>query len=81
MKHLLKKSLKSFLVELVVYSGLVLVYYALVLHFLGNSLLQLYLHDRRVYSALALALIVGQGLLLEGVTRLLLAWITPARED
>jgi hypothetical protein len=81
MKHQIRKSLKPFLLELIVYAVLVTMYYELVLHFLGNGLQHLYQHDRRFYAALGLGLIVGQGFLLEAVTRLLLTWITPRTED
>ena len=81
MKYQIGKSLKPFLLELVVYAVLVTAYYALVLHFLGNSLQHVYQHDRRLYAALALGLIVGQGFLLEVITRLLLAFMMPRMED
>jgi hypothetical protein len=74
-------ALKPFLVELAVYGLLVTVYYFFVLHLLGNGLQNLYQHDRRYYAALSLGLIIGQGLLLEILTRLLLGWLTPRREN
>ena len=76
-----KLALKSFLFELVVYAVLVAAYYLFVLHFLGHSLQQLYQQDRRLYAGLALVLIIAQGLLLEILTRLLLAWIKPRAEE
>lgn len=81
MKHQLRKSVKPFLLELLVYTALIVAYYFLVLHFLGDGLQQLYQQERRVYAALALGLIVGQGLLLELLTRALLGWIAPRTED
>lgn len=81
MKPKLTSWLKSFLLELLVYAVLVTGYYFLVLHFLGNSLKQLYDHNRGFYAGLALVLIIGQGLLLEVLTRQLLAWIRPDTED
>ena len=81
MKHSVRVSLKSFLLEVIVYAALIAIYYLAVLHFLGDFLVHLYRHDRRVYAALALGLIVGQGLLLELLTRLLLSWIAPRTED
>lgn len=80
MKYQLK-SLKPFLLELCVYAVLIVAYYFLVLHFLGDGLQRLYQQERRVYAALALGLIVGQGLLLELLTRTLLGWIAPRTED
>jgi hypothetical protein len=81
MKRQIARSLKPFLLEFVVYAALITVYYLLVLHLLGNRLAQIYQQDKRFYAFLALGLIVGQGFLLETLTRLLLAWITPRRED
>ena len=80
MKKNLGNSIKSFLVELVLYGVLVTAYYFLVLHFLGNWLHELFQTNRRMYAAVALGLIIGQGLLLEILTRLLLSWITPRTE-
>lgn len=81
MKHHIRRLLKPFVLELIVYAILVTLYNILVLHFLGNHLLHIYQHDRRIYSVLALGLIVGQGFLLETFTRLLLGWITLRTED
>lgn len=69
------------MLEALVYAALVAVYYLLVLQLLGNALEHLYQYDRRVYAALALGLIVAQGLLLEVLTRLLLSWIAPRTEE
>lgn len=70
----------SFLLELIVYAALVAGYYFLVLHFLGGWLDHLFHNGRRTYAAVALGLIVGQGFLLENLTRLLLSWVKPRRE-
>jgi hypothetical protein len=70
-----------FVLEMLLYAGLVAGYYFLVLHFLGNSLKDLFDHQRHLYAALALALIIGQGLLLEVLTRVLLSWIEPRTDD
>ena len=81
MKHQLKKSLASFALEFLVYAVLVTIYYLAVLHLLGHQLKDLFDHDRRLYAGTSLGLIVGQGLLLEVLTRALLAWIKPQGED
>jgi hypothetical protein len=81
MKRRIRKTLKSFLLEIVLYSALVALYYAFVLHYLGDDLNHIFLHNRKLYAGLALGLIVGQGFLLEALTRLLLAWIQPRSED
>ena len=66
---------KSFVVELVVYTLLVTVYFFPVLHFLGAWLKPLFDHERRVYAVAALALMLGQGVLLEMLTTWLLRLI------
>jgi hypothetical protein len=71
---------KSFSVELVVYAALVLAYFFLVLHFLGNWLYHLFREERKTYAAMALLLIIGQGFLLENVTRALLGLIRGKKE-
>lgn len=81
MNREVKGSLKSFLVELVVYSALVLGYFLLVQNFLADWIAHVYQGDRRVYAAAALALIVGQGIALELLTAALFALIKPRMED
>ncbi len=81
MKKAHRNSLLSYLVELAVYAGLVAVYFLAVLHFLGGWLYGLFEGDRRLYAVLALLLIIGQGFLLEAVTRLLLGWIRLRLEE
>jgi len=66
-----------FVLELFLYAALIAGYYFLVLHFLGPTLKDLYDHQRRLYAGLALGLIIGQGFLLEILTRGLLSWISP----
>ncbi len=80
MKPQLENSLRSFLVEFIVYAALVTGYYLLVLHLLGDWLHRLFLKERDLYAVLALGLIIGQGLLLEFFTRALLAWLKPRTE-
>ena len=79
MQRKIGSSLGWFLVEVLLYTGLVTGYYFLVLRFLGQWLAELYRTDRRVYAAIALALIIGQGFLLEVLTRVLLGRIQPRR--
>jgi len=80
MKREAKVSLKSFIIELFVYAALVVGYFFLVLNLLGPWLHHIYDQDRKLYAAVALLLIICQGVVLEAVTRLLLAWITPRLE-
>jgi hypothetical protein len=72
MKKEAASTFKAFAVELVIYAVLVVAYFFLVLHFLGEWLHQLQLHHRYAYAGVALVLIVGQAVLLENVTTLLL---------
>jgi hypothetical protein len=74
-----KSSLKSFLVELVVYAGLVTAYFLLVLNFLGPWLKQIFTYNRRIYAGVALGLIICQGFVLEALTRFLLESIKRGR--
>jgi len=76
-----KSSLISFCVELLIYAALVIAYYFLVLHLLGDWLQRLFEHERKLYAAIALGLIICQGLILEVFTRLMLAFIKPRTED
>jgi glycerol uptake facilitator-like aquaporin len=68
-------SLKSFLVELVIYATLVIAYFFLVLHFLGDWLKWLHDNHTKSYAAVALVLIVLQGMALEAFTTALLRFI------
>ncbi len=81
MEKELRTSLKSFSLELAVYAAMVAVYYFLVLEFLGEWLHHMFEHDRRLYAMLALLLIIAQGVVLESLTRWLLAWLKPRKED
>jgi hypothetical protein len=72
MKKDTARTLRAFLIELVVYSILVVTYFFFVLHFLGRWLLPLYQHHRVFYAMAALFLILGQAVLLEILTTFLL---------
>ena len=63
-----------FLVEVGVYGLLVTAYFFLVLHFLGGALRYLFQTNRTTYAVVALTLIVGQGVLLEALTRALIGF-------
>jgi hypothetical protein len=72
MKKETAKTLRAFAIELTVYALLVTAYFFLVLHLLGPALLQLELHHRYTYAAVAILLIITQAVVLENVTTLLL---------
>lgn len=73
--------LRAFFLELIVYSALVAAYYFLVLHFLGHWLFRIFTQHRGFYAAVALGLIIGQGFLLEMLTRFLLSWVKAPTEE
>ena len=81
MNREVKSSLKSFVVELIVYAALVFGYFFLVLKFLEGWLYHIFKDERRLYAVLALGLIVCQGIVLEVLTRGLLALIKPRMEN
>jgi NADH:ubiquinone oxidoreductase subunit H len=72
---------KSFLIELGVYAVLVVIYFLLVLEFLGGWLAELFKHERQLYAVVALALMLGQGVVLEMLTTFLLSFIRSRSED
>jgi hypothetical protein len=72
MKSETRKTLWAFLIELAIYAVLVVGYFFLVLHFLGGWLYQLEIHHRYTYAGVAILLIIGQAVVLENVTTLLL---------
>jgi hypothetical protein len=72
MKKEAATTLRAFLIELVLYGFLIVVYFFLVLHFLGDWLYQLEAHHRTPYAFVAILLIIGQAVVLESVTTLLL---------
>ena len=68
-------SLKSFLIELAVYAVFVVVYFLLVLHFLGGWFKDLSDHHRWGYAAAGLAAVLAQAAVLEIITTGLLRFI------
>jgi len=68
MKSDTRKTLYSFLGELVVYGILVTAYFFLVLHFLGGWLAHLNKENVKLYSLACIGLIIGQAVVLEWVT-------------
>ena len=64
--------MRNFLIELLVYGTLVVGYFLVVLRLLNDYLTNLFLNDLVLYAFLALALIVAQGVFLDGLTSFLL---------
>jgi hypothetical protein len=75
MKKEAAKTFQAFLIELAIYAVLVVAYFFLVLHFLGNGLRQLEVHHRYIYGLVAILLIIGQAVVLENVTTFLMRMI------
>ena len=76
-----RRTLRAFALELVLYAGLVVVYFFAVLHFLGGWLLQLETQHIRVYAVVAILLIIGQAVVLESVTTGLLRLLRGGRSE
>ena len=72
MKKETAKTLRAFLIELAFYAVLVVGYFFVVLHFLGEGLHQLENRHRYTYAGVAILLIIGQAVVLESVTTFLL---------
>lgn len=66
------KTFRAFLIELAVYTVLVIAYFFLVLHFLAGRLHDIESHHRYTYAAACIFLIIGQAILLQYVTTYLL---------
>ena len=71
MKADTRKTLWSFLIELLIYTFGITVYFFLVLHFLGSWLERLGKENIKLYAVVAISLIIGQAVLLEWVTTFL----------
>jgi hypothetical protein len=71
MKKQAAKSLRVFAIELAVYAVLVICYFFLVLHLLGEWLYRLETQHRFTYAGVAILLIAGQAVVLDTVTTLL----------
>jgi hypothetical protein len=64
--------IRNLIIELLLYGVLLVIYFFVVLQFLGNFLTDLFNSQLVVYSILGLGLIVAQAVLLESVTSFLL---------
>lgn len=71
MKKQAATNLRTFAIELAIYAVLVVVYFFLVLHLLGQWLFRLETQHRVMYAFVSLLLIAGQAIVLDGVTSLL----------
>jgi hypothetical protein len=69
------KTIRVFAIELALYTILVVTYFFLVLHLLGQWLYELEIHHRYSYAAIAILLIIGQAILLESLNTFLMRFI------
>ena len=72
MERDVRKLIRNFAIELVVYGTLVVIYFLVVLQTIGDWLFELYENNLTVYAIVALVLIVVQAVVLEWVTTFLI---------
>lgn len=75
------RTLRAFVVELLVYTLLVTAYFFAVLHFLGGWLMRLATEHIHTYAIVAILLIIGQAVVLEAVTTGLLRLLRGGRSE
>ena len=75
MKKETARTVRAFVIELAIYAVLVVAYFFLLLHLLGQWLYQLEIHHRYLYAGLAILLIFSQAVLLESLTTFLIRLI------
>ncbi len=75
------RTLRAFGVELAVYAVLVTGYFFAVLHLLGDWLVHLEKQNIRLYAFVALALIIGQAVVLEYITTALMRLLRGGRSE
>jgi hypothetical protein len=76
-----RRTLRAFGVELLVYAVLVTAYFFAVLHFLGGWLMRLATEHIHTYAIVAILLIIGQSVVLEAVTTGLLRLLRGGRSE
>ena len=80
-KTVVRRTLRAFALELVIYTALVTVYFFAVLHFLGDWLVTLETQHIRTYAIAAILLIIGQAVVLEAVTTGLMRLLRGGRSE
>lgn len=75
------KWVRAFLIELAVYAAFVTAYFFLVLHFLSGWLQDLHLNHVKLYATVTILLIIGQAVVLEGVTTWLMRLLRGGRSE
>lgn len=74
-------TLRAMAIELPIYAVLVVAYFFLVLHFLADWLNNLNREHKLLYAVVSIALIIGQAVVLESVTTLLLRLFRGGRSE
>jgi len=80
-KTAVRQTLRTSVLELVIYAALITGYFFAVLHFLGGWLVQLETQHIRLYAVVAILLIIGQAVFLEWVTTGLLRFLRGGRSE
>ena len=80
-KTAVRRTLRAFALELVIYAALVTGYFFAVLRLLGGWLVQLETQHIRVYAVVAILLIIGQAVVLEWITTGLLRLLRGGRSE
>src|SRR5437763_13622125 len=80
-KTRVQRTLRAFVIEILIYAALVTAYFFAVLHFLGGWLVDLETQHIRVYAVVALLLIIGQAVVLEAVTTTLMRLLRGGRSE
>ena len=68
----IKTLIRNLVLEMIVYGILLVIYFFLVLQYLGDILASLFDSQILIYAVLGLSLIVAQGVLLEAITSFLI---------
>ena len=76
-----RKVLGHLAVEAAVLLPLVVVYFLLVMHAMGDFLTQMHRENLRLYAGLSVALLVGQSVVLDGISGRILAWLGHERDE
>jgi hypothetical protein len=74
-------TLRAFLIELVVYSALIVAYFFLVLHFLADWINRLEVSHIKIYALVAIGLIIVQAIVLEVLTTFLMRLLRGGRSE
>jgi hypothetical protein len=80
-KTQVKRTLRAFALELLIYAALVTGYFFAVLFYLGDWLVQLETQHIRIYAVISIFLIIGQAVVLEAVTTGLMRLLRGGRSE